>query len=452
MRKPLKQIRLAVVFAAGLTALSSAITSAQSEDFLTSPIPSSTPTGITLVEVHRVEEYSSDQYFFTRLGDTDGKTLFYPSSNSNATSTNFYPVLAANDAAAFDDWTLVAHRNASNIIAMQWAYQGNPLYTWSQESEAGEIALNIALYGVSASGEDPVADDGQDGALMPPDGWQIARYTPASSVRIPDGFDLKLVDSSQGVVLTNHLGFSLYNFDDSSDQPESSCTNKECYEIWTPIAASALAIGYGDFSVIARTDNTRQWAFRGMPLFKFKNDLLPGDVHGRDVHPHMQLALLKENFHPQGVNVISQPGYGDMLILNSRTLYFGSAFEKYWGGRSLRGSFDIAYIKGKHLGSKACVSGECLESWHPFTASADAKSSGFWEVISREDGNKQWAYKGFALYTYAGDESIGQIRGHNLYEIADVDGDAAAIARTRLLAEVGNAMGGAGIYWSIAKP
>ena len=83
-----------------------------------------------------------------------------------------------------------------------------------------------------------------------------------------------------------------------------------------------------------------------MPLFKFKNDLLPGDVHGRDVHPHMQLALLKENFHPQGVNVISQRGYGDMLILNGRTLYFGSAFEKYWGGRSLRGSFDIAYFKG----------------------------------------------------------------------------------------------------------
>ena len=215
MRKPLKQIRLTVVFATGLTVLASPITSAQPEDFLTSHIPSSTPAGITLVEVHRVEEYSSDQYFFTRLGDIDGKTLFYPSSNSNATSTNFYPVLAANDAAAFDDWTLVAHQNTSNIITKQWAYQGNPLYTWSQESEVGEIALNTALYG--ASGEYPVTADNQDGALMPPDGWQIARYTPASSVRIPDGFDLKLVDSSQGVVLTNHLGFSLYNFDDGSD-------------------------------------------------------------------------------------------------------------------------------------------------------------------------------------------------------------------------------------------
>ena len=135
MRKPLKQIRLPVVFATGLTVLASPITSAQPEDFLTSHIPSSTPAGITLVEVHRVEEYSSDQYFFTRLGDIDGKTLFYPSSNSNATSTNFYPVLAANDDAAFDDWTLVAHQNTSNIITKQWAYQGNPLYTWSQESE-----------------------------------------------------------------------------------------------------------------------------------------------------------------------------------------------------------------------------------------------------------------------------------------------------------------------------
>jgi len=79
MRILLKQIGLAVIFAACLTALPSAITSAQSADFLASLIPASTPAGITLVEVHRVEEYSSDQYFFTRLGDADGKTLFYPS-------------------------------------------------------------------------------------------------------------------------------------------------------------------------------------------------------------------------------------------------------------------------------------------------------------------------------------------------------------------------------------
>ena len=46
----------------------------------------------------------------------------------------------------------------------------------------------------------------------------------------------------------------------------------------------------------------------------------------------------------------------------------------------------------------------------------------------------------------------GQMRGHDIYDIADVDGDEAAISRTKHLAEVGNALGGAGVYWSVAKP
>ena len=33
--------------------------------------PASTPGGIMLVEVHREEGFSSDQYFWTRLGDAN---------------------------------------------------------------------------------------------------------------------------------------------------------------------------------------------------------------------------------------------------------------------------------------------------------------------------------------------------------------------------------------------
>ncbi|NKB32740.1 MAG: hypothetical protein GKR91_06545 [Pseudomonadales bacterium] len=166
----------------------------------------------------------------------------------------------------------------------------------------------------------------------------------------------------------------------------------------------------------------------------------------------MQLALVKENFNPEGVIVSAQPGYGDIFTLNGKTLYFGSAFEKYWGGRNLRGSFEIAYFKGKRLGGDACINEDCLTTWQPFAAPADATSNGFWEVVTRRDGSKQWAYKGFALYTNSYDEAPGQMLGHSIYEIADVDGDEAAIARTKQLAEVGNALGGAGVYWSVAKP
>jgi predicted lipoprotein with Yx(FWY)xxD motif len=443
--------RLTLALTIFFVALLSSISSGQQTTF---PILSSTPAGIMLVEVHREEEYASDQFFWTRLGADDGSTLFYFTGNEDAPSAvnggevstiNFLPLLADEGASAFDDWSLILNQGS-----MQWTYQSNPLYTWSEEKEPGEIALNMALYGARAAGVEPMFENSR-GALLPPIGWHVALFTPASSINIPDGLDLRLIDSGQGIVLTNFEGYSLYHFDDSNSL-ESSCTDKACFDQWSPIAAPALAIGFDNFSILDRIDGTRQWAFRGNALFRYSGDLLPGDAHGREAHPNSQLTLLQKNFRPEGVNVIPQPNYGDMFALNGRTLYFGSAFEKYWGGRNLRGSFDIAYFKGKRLGGNACVNGECLKFWLPFNAAADAKSSGFWEVITRVNGSKQWAYKGFALYTHNDDETLGHIRGHSLYDIADVDGNEEALTRTRFLAKVGNAMGGAGIYWSIAKP
>ena len=404
-----------------------------------SAIPASTPSSIMLVEVHQEEGFSSDPYFWTRLGDSDGWTLFY--TNQTEVSDEFKPVVADKNAVAFDDWSLISHKSFD-----QWAYQGHPLFTWVKEKEPGQVALNVALY-------DNIYDKLNDpNVLLPPEGWQVSRFLPENSISIPDGFDVRLVDSGQGVALTTHQGFSIYGYANGQEKPENICINKECYEYWAPVNTPALAKGFGEFSVVNRIDGTRQWAYRGEPLFLFKGDLLPGDAHGRGEHLYMQLARISETFNPVGVDVASLKGYGDILTLDGKTLYFGSAFEKYWGGRNLRGSFDIAYHKGKRLGGDACVSETCLETWRPFLAPIEAKSSGFWEIITRTNGLKQWAYKGFALYTFSDDEALGDIRGHSLYDIAYVDGDNDAINRTKMLAELGNATGGAGIYWSVVKP
>lgn len=410
-----------------------------------SSTPASTPPGVMLVEVHREEGFSSDQYFWTRLGDTNGSTLFYNEDHSHEATEDFRPVPAANDAVAFDDWSIVSHGSFN-----QWAYQSHPLFTWTMEEEAGQIAINYALYGSGPNGEEPLLENSR-GALMPPQGWRVARFTPSATATMPYGFELQQVDSSQGVILTNFEGFSLYTYSDTNNIA-SACMDEACYENWIPVPASALSIGLGDFSIIDRIDGTRQWAFRDRGLFQFKGDLLPGDVNGHRTHGQFQLAVLKENFTPTGVEIFPQPGYGDIFTLDGKTLYFGSAFEKYWGGRSLRGSFEIAYFKGKRLGGGACVSEACLVKWHPFIAPASATSNGFWEVVTRLDGRRQWAYKGFALYTSIADQGAGQMNGHSIYDIAEVDGNEAATARTKLLAEVGNALGGAGVYWSVAKP
>jgi predicted lipoprotein with Yx(FWY)xxD motif len=55
--------------------------------------------------------------------------------------------------------------------------------------------------------------------------------------------------------------------------------------------------------------------------------------------------------------------------------------------------------------------GPCAAEWPPMSAPADAKSNGDWSIIVRDDGKRQWAYKGAALYVWSKDVSPGQAAG-----------------------------------------
>ena len=55
-------------------------------------------------------------------------------------------------------------------------------------------------------------------------------------------------------------------------------------------------------------------------------------------------------------------------------------------------------------GKSAC-NGACATAWPPLAAAAGAATDGDWTVVTRDDGGKQWAYKGKPLYTYKGDTS-----------------------------------------------
>jgi predicted lipoprotein with Yx(FWY)xxD motif len=61
-------------------------------------------------------------------------------------------------------------------------------------------------------------------------------------------------------------------------------------------------------------------------------------------------------------------------------------------------------------GKSAC-NGPCATNWPPFAASADAVASGEWSVITRDDGMKQWAYKGKPLYAFSKDQKPGDRTG-----------------------------------------
>ena len=440
----------AVMLAAAVFAASGPSSALAAEQ---SVAPPSVPSGVTLVEVVRELNASAAQLLWVRLGDAEGRTLLFQADGGpdgvtciDECAAEFPPLLAPAGAESFADWSPVRLPDGR----LQWAYRAHPLHTWSLEEEPGEVATNI---GLAETANLKLAERGQQaGALLPPPEWRVARFEPARSIEVPAGIEARLVSSAQAVVLTDFEGFTLYTPDGVAGGGRRTCSGRGCETGWLPVPAPALALDVGQFSVVTRTDGSRQWAYQGRPLYRYRGDLLPGDAHGRAVDQRWSMAVLTENFRPPGVTVTALEGYGDALSRDGMTLYSGSAFEKYWGGRNLRDSFKNAYDRGKRLGGDACANLGCLQEWRPFHASADARSTGFWEVITRGDGSRQWAYKGYAVYTYAGDEAPGQNRGQATYAFATLDGSPEEIERAVWLAELGQTYGGAGVYWNVAKP
>jgi predicted lipoprotein with Yx(FWY)xxD motif len=60
---------------------------------------------------------------------------------------------------------------------------------------------------------------------------------------------------------------------------------------------------------------------------------------------------------------------------------------------------------------KSVCNGPCAVNWPPLMASDSAKASGDYSVITRDDGKKQWAFKGKPLYHWIKDSKPGDTTG-----------------------------------------
>lgn len=106
----------------------------------------------------------------------------------------------------------------------------------------------------------------------------IAAALTAATAALAQMAPTKIGDSAKGKVLTNGPGMTLYVFD--KDSPGKSACNGPCATNWPPLMASAGAMAMGDYTVITRDDGTQQWAYKGRPLYTWKNDKKPGDITG----------------------------------------------------------------------------------------------------------------------------------------------------------------------------
>lgn len=83
---------------------------------------------------------------------------------------------------------------------------------------------------------------------------------------------------TQDGILVNSAGMTLYTFD--KDAGGKSACNDQCAKAWPPVTAAADAEPMGDLTVITRDDGSKQWAYKGKPVYLFAKDTKPGDKAG----------------------------------------------------------------------------------------------------------------------------------------------------------------------------
>lgn len=196
------------------------------------------------------------------------------------------------------------------------------------------------------------------------------------------------------VVFTDLAGMTLYT-SDKDTSGKSNCAG-DCAKSWHAAIVPAYAKAAGDLSLIAREDGSRQWAFKGKPLYAFSGDKMVGDSKGdkaEDGNWH-SAVITPTVMTPPGISVAEVADAEGFVLVNAAdmTLY----------------SFDRSAEN-----DLICADGPCVEQWLPVRAPEVANPVGDFTVIDRQDGISQWAYKGRPLYSWSGDLEVGDVNGGN---------------------------------------
>jgi predicted lipoprotein with Yx(FWY)xxD motif len=380
--------------------------------------PLAVPAGVTLVDVSKGGYGARDEFLWRRLGDAQGNPLFTYTLEGHSGASHCYdecarefpPFLAPSNAVAFGDWTLIRRPEGR-----QWAYQGQPLY-----SHAGRALAALESDGGNGTerGFASALDPGGK-SFSPRAGWKEAVYDPVTTVPTPADVRLESDEAARGYAFVAvPTGMPLYILEQAPQDTSA----------WTPFYASTLALPVGDFSKLRRSDGTEQWAYKGQRLYTYNGDYSATDINGI-TQPGARIALAYRLFTPHELAIQILPTRPPMMTTaRGLSVYTEARYHLQYGGRETRGGYHYTYEDAKAVGTGGCTA-ECTRIWRPVLAPSDAQGSGFWEVMTRPDGSKQWAYKGSALYTYVGDHSLGDIRGNNQAVIVygDAQGKVSAV-------------------------
>jgi len=172
-----------------------------------------------------------------------------------------------------------------------------------------------------------------------------------------------------------------------------------CTQAWPPALAAPGARPTGKWTLVTRTDGSRQWAYDGFALYTCALDQQPGDVLCGRRYDHRDGDTAAER-HPIGPDADVPPGFRVATTNLGRVLQTERGFSVY--------AYD-----GDEVGPS--------QAWMPMAAPATVRPHGDWSVIERSPGNRQWVFRGQPLYRHPLDDSPGSQQGsdergwHNVY-------------------------------------
>ena len=426
--RPVAQISLVVVAAGILAAIGVAFMHKDKAAIgAVTEAPLATPPGITIQSLLTVGINGNTPTILRGnvYADDAGKTLYWYGDNagddkqcSGACMAGWEPSLATSVENDVAEWSVVSRDDG----AKQWALDGRRLYTFAKDANPADTK------GDNAQGK-----------------WHAATLAPAVGP-LPDKMAVREIADAMGQVLVDARGMTLYERIGNADQDDHRCPGANCLSDWVSVAAPEIANSVGEFTVLTRVDGTTQWAFRGNGLYRYKGDREAGDAYGVSIDSRYRPALVRRYFVPKQVATIKNIGRGVILTTSSgMTLYRRDGHRVINSGHSARRVPAVLPYYGRAIGPQGCDR-ECTKTWHPLVAPAGAKSQGYWDVVTREDGTSQWAYKGFPLYTYAGDEKPGDMTGNDIYDLLTNDG-VHKVSAVPVPME-----GAAALYWTYTWP
>ncbi len=192
----------------------------------------------------------------TVLTDTVGKTLYIftndqktvkGSSCNEGCATQWPPLLATDSDKANGRFSIIERDDKSK----QWAYHNMPLYRFAADSLADD-----------ALGENVNTK------------WYVAEAIPAS----------KFNTVTEGVVISDTDWISLYMLD--NETTTNLLCKGGCLSAWPPLIADDKDIPRGKFTSFTNANAEKQWAYNDKPLYRWKGDLVAGDLKGQGLaHP-----------------------------------------------------------------------------------------------------------------------------------------------------------------------